>query len=58
MAAGYHDRLISDEEQLRAAVEYIHKNPVAAGIVALEEDYPFSSARPDASTDIEAFFGA
>jgi REP element-mobilizing transposase RayT len=55
---GYHDRLISDEEQLRAAVEYIHKNPVAAGIVALGEDYPFSSAHPDASTDIEAFFGA
>lgn len=34
-----------DEPHLIAAVRYVERNPVAAGLVARAEDYPWSSAR-------------
>ena len=37
-----------DEEHLWAAVKYIERNPVRAGLVARAEDYPWSSARAHA----------
>lgn len=42
--ADYFDRFIRDERHLRAAVEYIHYNPVKAGLVDRAEDWRFSSA--------------
>jgi len=40
----YWDRSIRDERHLSAAVEYIHNNPVKAGLVKSPEDWPWSSA--------------
>ena len=34
-----------DENYLLAAARYVEMNPVAAGLVALPEEYPWSSAR-------------
>jgi REP element-mobilizing transposase RayT len=41
----YFDRYIRDEKHYYNAIHYIHKNPVAAGLVERAEDWPFSSAR-------------
>ena len=40
----YFDRFIRDDEHYRKAVEYIHNNPVKAGLVPQAEDWPYSSA--------------
>jgi putative transposase len=42
--ADYWDRGIRDERHYRAAVQYIHQNPVKAGLVAHPEEWPWSSA--------------
>ncbi len=41
---GFWDRYIRDEQHLLAVVEYIHQNPVKAGLCAKAEDWPWSSA--------------
>jgi len=41
---GYDDRQIFNETEYHNAREYIHQNPVRAGLVAKAEDYPYSSA--------------
>ena len=41
----YWDRYIRNERHYRAVIEYIHQNPVKAGLVAKAEDWPWSSAR-------------
>ncbi|MBX3054223.1 MAG: transposase [Caldilineaceae bacterium] len=40
----YWDRYMRNEEHLYRAVEYIHQNPVKAGLVATVEEWPWSSA--------------
>jgi putative DNA methylase len=40
----YYDRYIRDERHFVSVVEYIHNNPVAAGLCASPADWPFSSA--------------
>jgi len=40
----YYDRAIRDERHWRSAVEYIHENPVRAGLVGRCEEWPYSSA--------------
>lgn len=40
----YWDRYIRDEWHLLATIEYIHHNPVKAGLVKLPEDWAWSSA--------------
>jgi len=45
----YWDRYIRDEEHYLDTVEYIHNNPVKAGLVRRPEDWPWSSARFDDS---------
>lgn len=40
----YFDRAIRDELHLRSAAEYIHLNPVKAGLINAAADGPFSSA--------------
>ncbi len=44
-AGGGHDRLLSSSEEIWNAIEYIHQNPVAAGLAEDEVDYVWSSAR-------------
>ncbi|MFQ6001945.1 MAG: transposase [Anaerolineae bacterium] len=41
----FDDLLITNEETLRTKVEYIHQNPVRAGLVERDIDWPYSSAR-------------
>lgn len=41
----YHARVLASEKALSAAIEYAHQNPVAAGLVASQEEYRWSSAR-------------
>lgn len=40
----YWDRYIRDENHYRKTVEYIHQNPVSAGLCATPEAWPWSSA--------------
>ena len=37
--------MLTSERALLAAVEYVHANPVVAGLVEAAEDYPLSSAK-------------
>ncbi|MBI3987652.1 MAG: transposase [Lentisphaerae bacterium] len=41
----YWDRYMRDERHFRQAMEYIHENPVKAGLIEKAEDWPWSSAR-------------
>ena len=43
--ADYFDRFIRDASHYRAAVDYIHQNPVKAGLVRHAVDWPWSSAK-------------
>ncbi|MBK9973941.1 MAG: transposase [Planctomycetes bacterium] len=40
----YWDRYIRNERHFRTVVDYIHNNPVKAGLVARPQDWPWSSA--------------
>jgi REP element-mobilizing transposase RayT len=40
----YHDRYIRDARHLAACIDYIHRNPVDAGLVEHPEDWAWSSA--------------
>lgn len=42
----YFDRAIRNEEHFEAAIEYIHNNPVKAGLCQTSADWLFSSASP------------
>jgi REP element-mobilizing transposase RayT len=52
----FYDRMIRDEPQLLEAIEYVHMNPVVAGLVVDAEAYEFSSAGRPESVDLEAFY--
>ena len=41
----FDDEVIKTEQMLRNTINYIHWNPVKAGLVETPEDYPYSSAR-------------
>ncbi|MFH1708290.1 MAG: transposase [Planctomycetota bacterium] len=41
----YWDRFIRDEEHLRTVMAYIHRNPVKAGLVQEDGNWPWSSLR-------------
>ncbi|MEO7993811.1 MAG: transposase [bacterium] len=40
----YYDRYIRDSDHFARAVQYIHENPVVAGLVKLAAEWPWSSA--------------
>ena len=40
----YWDQFVRDERHFAAAVDYIHRNPVTAGLAERPEDWPWSSA--------------
>jgi REP element-mobilizing transposase RayT len=42
----YWDRYIRNQDHLQQAIDYIHLNPVKAGIAATPEAWPWSSAFP------------
>lgn len=42
---GYHDRIVRQDEDVAAYVDYILQNPVRAGLVKRAEDYPYASSR-------------
>ncbi len=53
----YYERAIRNEAQLLAALRYVHRNPVAAGLARREEEYPYSSANPRFENDLAAALG-
>ena len=55
--SSFHDRVIRNERQLEAAIEYIHRNPVTAKLASRKQDYEWCSAHASARTDLEAFLG-
>ncbi len=42
---GGHDRNLWTPDRIRLALDYIHNNPVKAGLVTLPEEYKWSSAK-------------
>ena len=40
----FDDLIVVSEEQFKVKIEYIHNNPVKAGLVQRAEDWPYSSA--------------
>jgi REP-associated tyrosine transposase len=54
----FYDRVIRNEVHLRATLEYIHGNPVLAGLGAKPDDYEYTSANPHFETDLGKFLGA
>jgi REP element-mobilizing transposase RayT len=52
----FFDKGIRSEKKLIETIEYIHNNPVKAGLVSGPEDYLFSSANPSWKTDLESYF--
>lgn len=50
-AADYFDRYIRDGEHYAKALNYIHANPVKAGLCIKAEDWPWSSAAPRGSAE-------
>jgi REP element-mobilizing transposase RayT len=41
---GMHPKIMSNEEMLKQKIEYIHNNPIRAGLVQKPEDWVYSSA--------------
>lgn len=52
---GLHDHLIRETEDVRKHIEYVHMNPVEAGLVEKPEDWPFSSAHLQYSGKVNKF---
>ena len=52
----YHERILTTEQALFSAIEYVHNNPVASRLVGQPEDYRWSSAGAEWKTDLEQFF--
>ena len=51
----FYDRMIRDDRQLLETVNYVHANPVVAGLVENPEAYLYSSAGRSDLTDLGAF---
>ena len=43
--SSFFDEVIRNDYQLRTQLQYVHDNPVKAGLVEKEEDYPYSSSK-------------
>ena len=51
----YYESAVRTEAQLLNWVEYIHQNPIRAGLAASPEGYPYCSAAGRLPTDMEAY---
>ena len=49
-----YDRVIRDSAELYKTIDYVHRNPVRAGLVEHPEDWPWSSACVGSGTEILA----
>ena len=53
----YFESTARTHPQLFKWVEYIHGNPVRAGLARTPEEYPYSSAAPNMQTDLDVYLG-
>ena len=51
----YHERALRSESELFAAIEYVHRNPVVAGLIKETSTFPWPSASGKYSTDLEMY---
>jgi putative transposase len=51
----YHERALRSERALVAAIEYVHNNPVRAGMASRAESFFWSSAHPSMRTDLDSY---
>jgi putative transposase len=51
----FQDRVLATDAALSAAIEYVHNNPVAAGLADTPEDYGYSSANGKYGTELERY---
>ena len=51
----YRDNRMTDYEEVRCAILYIHENPVRAGLVSQPEEYAFSGAHPRFRNKLDAW---
>jgi REP element-mobilizing transposase RayT len=51
--AGYHDHYLRDRRDFMKRLDYMHDNPRRAGLAEQAEDYPFSTAHPMYSAEID-----
>ena len=54
---GFYDHVIRNKKEFLQKLNYIHNNPVTAGMVAKPEDYKFSSASGIYKIDLERYYG-
>ena len=54
----YHEAIVRSDEQLSAYVDYVHYNPVEAGLCHEPEDWPYTSARQGGGPDLIPFLTA
>ncbi len=53
----YHERTLRTEAALFRAIAYVHNNPVAAHLVAISEDYQWSTANGRYEFDLQKYLG-
>ena len=53
----HHERALRNERELLAAIEYVHGNPVKAGLADQAESFPWPSASSAFRTDLDSFLG-
>jgi putative transposase len=54
----YHERTLLGDDALSNAIEYVHHNPVVAGLVEQPEKYAWSSANQRYATDLQEYLGS
>lgn len=52
----FYDRMLRDERQMLETVNYVHMNPVVAGLAEDPQAYPYSSARGEDLVDLGVAF--
>lgn len=51
----YYEEAVRSEIDLMRRIRYIEDNPVNQHLAAAASEYPYSSAHPDAATDLDAY---
>jgi putative transposase len=51
----YHERTLRSEDELFAAIEYVHRNPLLAGLAWEASAFPWSSASGEYATDLAMY---
>lgn len=51
----YYESAVRTEAQLTRWIEYIHRNPVQAGLASIPEEYPYCSSAGRLETDLETY---